>query len=53
MPLIVGNGDLTGDAPESHVAVRPETLENRSKASPAVACVMLSLSSPNEPVLAN
>jgi cation diffusion facilitator family transporter len=51
MISIVGDVDLVGDDPESHVAVRLRALESRIKASPAVAGVLLSLSAPDEPTL--
>ncbi len=51
MISIVGAVDLTGDDPESHLAVRLRALEARIDASPAVAGVVLSLSAPDEPSL--
>jgi cation diffusion facilitator family transporter len=51
MISIVGAVDLTGDDPESRLAVRLRALEARIDASPAVAGVVLSLSAPDEPSL--
>jgi cation diffusion facilitator family transporter len=50
--LIVGDVDLVGDDTETHVAVRVRELENRIRATPAVAGVLLGLSAPDEPTLA-
>jgi hypothetical protein len=51
MISIVADVDLVGDDSESHVAIRLRAVENRVKASPAVAGVLLSLSAPDEPTL--
>ena len=51
MVSVVGNVDLTGDEPESDVAVGLRALEARISASPAVAGAVLSLSAPDEPIL--
>jgi hypothetical protein len=51
MISVVGCVDLAGDDTESHVAIRLRALESRIKRSPAVAGVVLSLSSPDEPTL--
>ena len=48
---VIGDVDLTGDAPESNVAVRLRALEAKIDASPAVAGAVLSLSAPDEPSL--
>jgi cation diffusion facilitator family transporter len=48
---VVGDVDLTGDSPESNVAVRLHALEAKLDASPAVAGTVLSLSAPDEPSL--
>jgi len=48
---IVGDVDLTGDDPESNVAVRLRALEAKLTASPAVVAALLSLSAPDEPSL--
>ena len=48
---VVGDVDLTGDDPESNVAVRLRALEAKIDTSPAVAGVVLSLSAPDEPSL--
>src|SRR4051812_34133604 len=48
---VVGNVDLTGDDPESSVAVRLRAIEAQIQASPAVAGAVLSLSAPDEPSL--
>jgi cation diffusion facilitator family transporter len=46
---VVGDVDLTGDDPESHLAYRLRALEAKITASPAVAGTVLSLSAPDEP----
>jgi cation diffusion facilitator family transporter len=46
---VVGDVDLTGDDPESHLALRLRALEAKLTASPAVAGAVLSLSAPDEP----
>ena len=51
MISVIGDVDLTGDDPESHVAVRLRDLEAKLSASPAVAGAVLSLSAPDEPSL--
>jgi len=51
MISIVGDVDLTGDDPESHVAVRLRALEAKISESPAVVGAVLSLSAPDEPSL--
>jgi cation diffusion facilitator family transporter len=48
---VIGDVDLVGDDPETHVAVRLRELEARISASPAVAGAVLSLSAPDEPSL--
>ncbi|GAA3629783.1 cation transporter [Kineosporia mesophila] len=48
MVTLVGDVDLDGNDVESHVAVRLRALEAKIAASPAVAGVVLSLSSPDE-----
>ncbi len=48
---VIGDVDLAGDDPESHVAVRLRALEARISSSPAVAGALLSLSAPDEPSL--
>ena len=48
---VIGDVDLTGDDPESDVAVRLRALEAKIDASPAVAGTVLSLSAPDEPSL--
>ena len=48
---VIGDVDLTGDDPESHVAVRLRALEAKISSSPAVAGTFLSLSAPDEPSL--
>ncbi|GLY33270.1 cation diffusion facilitator family transporter [Kineosporia sp. NBRC 101731] len=52
MVTLVGDVDLAGNDVESHVAVRLRALEAKIAASPAVAGVVLSLSSPDEKSLA-
>lgn len=49
--LVIGDVDLTGDEPESHVAVRLRALEAKLSASPAIVGAVLSLSAPDEPTL--
>jgi cation diffusion facilitator family transporter len=51
MLSIVGDVDLTGDDPESHLAVRLRALEARITESPVVVGAVLSLSAPDEPSL--
>ena len=51
MLSIVGDVDLTGDDPESHLAVRLRALEARISESPVVVGAVLSLSAPDEPSL--
>jgi cation diffusion facilitator family transporter len=51
MLLLIGAVDLTGDDPESHVAVRLRALEERFCASPAVVGAVLTLSVPGDPAL--
>jgi cation diffusion facilitator family transporter len=51
MLAVIGDVDLTGDDPESTVAVRLRALEARISASPAIAGALLSLSAPDEPSL--
>ena len=46
---VIGDVDLTGDDPESHVAVRLRAPEAKLSASPAVVGAVLSLSAPDEP----
>ena len=48
---VIGDVDLTGDDPESHVAVRLRALEAKISSSPAVVGALLSLSAPDEPSL--
>jgi cation diffusion facilitator family transporter len=48
---VIGNVDLTGDEPESHVAERLRRLETRISDSPAVAGAILSLAAPDDPSL--
>ncbi|WP_370882585.1 cation diffusion facilitator family transporter [Kineosporia succinea] len=48
MVTLIGDVDLAGDDVESHLAVRLRALEAKIAASPAVAGVVLSLSSPDE-----
>jgi cation diffusion facilitator family transporter len=48
---VIGDVDLTGDDPESHVAVRLRALEAKLSSSPAVVGAVLSLSAPDEPSL--
>jgi hypothetical protein len=45
---VIGDVDLTGDDPESHVAVRLRALEAKISSSPAVVGAVLSLSAPDE-----
>jgi cation diffusion facilitator family transporter len=49
--FVVAAVDLSGDAPESNVAVRLRALEAKIGASPAVAGAVLSLSGADEPSL--
>ena len=51
MLSIVGDVDLTGDDPESHLAVRLRALEARISESTVVVGAVLSLSAPDEPSL--
>lgn len=51
MVTIVGDVDLTGDDPESHLAVRLRALEAKLSESPVVVGAVLSLSAPDEPSL--
>jgi len=51
MVSIVGDVDLTGDDPESHLAVRLRALEAKISESPVVVGAILSLSAPDEPSL--
>jgi cation diffusion facilitator family transporter len=51
MIAVIGDVDLTGDDPESHVALRLRALEAKLSASPAVAGALLTLSAPGEPSL--
>jgi cation diffusion facilitator family transporter len=48
MISIVGDVDLTGDDPESHLAVRLRALEAKLSESPVVVGAVLSLSAPDE-----
>jgi cation diffusion facilitator family transporter len=51
MISLVGDVDLTGDDPESHLAVRLRALEAKISESPVVVGAVLSLSAPDEPSL--
>lgn len=51
MISIVGDVDLSGDDPESHLAVRLRALEAKVSESPVVVGTVLSLSAPDEPSL--
>ncbi|HST83819.1 MAG TPA: cation transporter [Kineosporiaceae bacterium] len=51
MISIVGDVDLTGDDPESHLAIRLRALEAKLSESPVVVGAVLSLSAPDEPSL--
>lgn len=51
MISVVGDVDLTGNDPESELAVRLRALEAKLTASPAVVGAVLSLSAPQEPTL--
>jgi hypothetical protein len=51
MLTIVGDVDLSGDDPESHLAIRLRALEARISQSPVVVGAVLSLSAPDEPSL--